>query len=57
MKKRVILVAWLLGLALIAWTCSGQSGTTRSAMTHEADNMDRTSLCNGIDVLTMEGTA
>jgi hypothetical protein len=57
MKKRVILVAWLLGLAVIAWTCSGQPGPSRSGMMHEADTMDRTSARNGIDVPTLKGTA
>ena len=57
MKKRVILVAWLLGLAAIAWTCSGQPGTPRSGMMHGADNMDRTLARIGINVPTTKGTA
>ena len=57
MKKRVTLVAWLLGLAVIAWTCSGQPGPSRSGVMHGADNMDRTPAPNGIDVPTLKGTA
>jgi hypothetical protein len=57
MKKRVILVAWLLGLAAIAWTCSGRPGTTRSGMTHGADTVDGSSARNGIEAPTMKGTA
>lgn len=57
MKKRAIWVAWLMGLAVIAWTCSGQPRPPRSGLLHGADNMDRTLSSTGIDVPTMRGTA
>ena len=57
MKKRVILVAWLLGLAAIAWSCTGRQGTTRSGTMHGADSMEGASACKAIEVPTMKGTA